>query len=179
MKKILRVLVNRETITYLIAGVATTLLNFIVYNVSFRLLAQTGITVGSKFDYTNLTAELIAVILAVVFAYVINARWVFQEKREPFRSEIRKIAKFFASRFVTMLIEVGGMLLFVDLLDCPAWILRLVDGAGILEKAVVAVDPKNLVKAVVAVIVIILNYLFSKLFVFTKKGKEVTDSCMK
>lgn len=179
MRKLLRVLVNRETITYLIAGVATTLLNFIVYNVSFRLLAQTGITVGSKFDYTNLSAELIAVILSVVFAYVINARWVFQEKKEPFWREVRKIARFFASRFVTMLIEVGGMLLFVDLLDCPSWIFRLVEGAGVLEQAVAAIDPKNLVKAAVAVIVIILNYLFSKLFVFTKKRKEVTDPCMK
>lgn len=169
MKKIWKLLVNRETITYIIAGVATTVVNFIVYNVSYELLFLSGMLQSSNFDYTNLVAEIIAVILSVTFAYVINARWVFQEKREEGKKEVEKIAKFFASRFVTMLIEIGGMLLLVDFIDCPAMITKLVEGTGILERVVTLVDPKNIIKFFVAVIVIILNYVFSKLFVFTKK----------
>lgn len=169
MKKIWNMLVNRETITYIIAGVATTVVNFIVYNVSYQALALSGLLKSESFDYTNLVSEIIAVILSVAFAYIVNARWVFQEKKEETKDEMRKIAKFFASRFVTMVIEIGGMLLLVDFIDCPAWITGLVAGSGAVERLVAAIDPKNIIKAVVAVIVIILNYIFSKLFVFTKK----------
>lgn len=136
IKKLWKLFVNRETITYGIAGVSTTIVNFVAYHLFCNIL---GIP--------NLIANAIAWVIAVAFAYVVNARWVFQDKQEDAAAESKKIAKFFGARIVTFVVEEAGMFILVDLLK-----------------------GNNLImKAIVAVLVIILNYIFSKLFVFTKK----------
>lgn len=138
IKKLWKLFVNRETITYGIAGVSTTVVNFIAYHLFCNVL---GIP--------NLIANAIAWVIAVSFAYVVNARWVFLDKQEDVTGESKKIAKFFGARVVTFGVEELGMFILVDLLK-----------------------GNNLImKAIVAVLVIILNYIFSKLFVFTKKNK--------
>ena len=139
MKKLWKLFVNRETITYGIAGVSTTIVNFIAYHLFCNVL---GIP--------NLIANAIAWVIAVSFAYVVNARWVFQDKQEDAANESKKIAKFFGARVVTFGVEEVGMFLLVDVLH----------------------GPNLMMKAVVAVLVIILNYIFSKLFVFTKKNND-------
>lgn len=136
IKKLWKLFVNRETITYGIAGVSTTVVNFIAYHLFCNVL---GIP--------NLVANAIAWVIAVSFAYVVNARWVFQDKQEDAAGESKKIVKFFSARLVTFGVEELGMFILVDLLH----------------------GPNMIMKAVVAVLVIILNYIFSKLFVFTKK----------
>lgn len=136
IKKLWKLFVNRETITYGIAGVSTTIVNFIAYHLFCNILR-----------IPNLIANAIAWVIAVAFAYVVNARWVFQDKQEDAASESKKVVKFFGARIVTFGVEELGMFILVDLLK-----------------------GNNLImKAIVAVLVIILNYIFSKLFVFTKK----------
>lgn len=144
IKKCWNVFVNRETITYAIAGVATTVVNFIAYHVFCNML---GIP--------NLIANAIAWVIAVAFAYVVNARWVFLEKFEGWKKEWERIWKFTGARVVTLVVEEIGMFLLVDVLH----------------------GPNLIMKAIVAVLVIILNYIFSKLFVFISgsKDKEETE----
>lgn len=96
---------------------------------------------------------LIAWIAAVAFAYWINSSWVFQEKKEDSKSVIVKILKFFGSRVATGVIEIGVPGLLVDVLEFPFW-------------------P---VKIIVSIAVIVLNYVFSKLFVFKKKSDSVEE----
>lgn len=136
IKKLWKLFVNRETITYGIAGVSTTIVNFIAYHLFCNIL---GIP--------NLIANAIAWVIAVAFAYVVNARWVFQDKQEDAAAESKKVVKFFGARIVTFVVEEAGMFILVDLLH----------------------GHNLIMKAIVAVLVIILNYIFSKLFVFTKK----------
>lgn len=129
-------LVNRETITYIIAGVLTTIVNFISYYVFCNLL---GIE--------NLFANVIAWIIAVIFAYVINYVWVFRSKKGENKQELEKVSKFFGARLFSLGVEELGLYVFVNILN---W--------------------NNLiVKASLAVIVIILNYFFSKVFIFNEK----------
>lgn len=136
IKKLWRLFINRETITYGIAGVATTVVNFIAYHFFCNILSV-----------PNLIANAIAWVIAVTFAYVVNARWVFLSQKEGVSGESKKVAKFFGVRFLTFLVEELGMFLLVDVLKGPnLWM-----------------------KAIVAVLVIILNYIFSKVFVFVKK----------
>lgn len=144
IKKCWNVFVNRETITYAIAGVATTVVNFIAYHVFCNMLGV-----------PNLIANAIAWVIAVAFAYIVNARWVFLEKFEGWKKEWERIWKFTGARIVTFVIEEAGMFLLVDVLH----------------------GPNLIMKAIVAVLVIILNYVFSKLFVFISgsKDKEVTE----
>ena len=135
LKKILEKLVNRETITYIIAGVLTTAINFIAYHWLCNIL-----------QIENLIANAIAWVVAVAFAYVVNAKWVFLEPFTGWKEEIQKISKFTGARVVTFVVEEIGMFIFVDWLH----------------------GPNLLMKAIVAVLVIILNYIFSKLFIFNR-----------
>lgn len=94
----------------------------------------------------------VAWVAAVAFAYVTNNTWVFHLGFEGWKKEAQKIWKFTAGRIATWAIEVGGMYLLVDCMELAFW-------------------P---VKIALAVVVILLNYVFSKLFVFIKK-KEVEE----
>ena len=137
IKKLWKLCINRETITYVVAGVGTTVVNFVSYHLFCNILGV-----------PNLVANAIAWVIAVAFAYVVNARWVFLEEKEEAAKESVKIVKFFGARIATFGVEEFGMFVLVDLMH----------------------GNNLLMKAVVAVLVIILNYIFSKLFVFTKKN---------
>jgi Predicted membrane protein len=136
LKPYMEKLVNRETITYIVAGVLTTVVNFFAYHIFCNVM---GIE--------NLIANGIAWVVAVSFAYLINDLWVFQAKTVGFWDELVKISKFLGARILSFVIEESGMFLFVDVMKFN----------------------NLMVKAVLAVIVIILNYLFSKMFIFIKK----------
>ncbi|GAA4298246.1 GtrA family protein [Anaerocolumna aminovalerica] len=100
-------------------------------------------------EVENLMANTIAWLAAVSFAYIVNALWVFQSEKEDILKECIKITKFFGARILSFLVEQMGMFLFVDKLKC-----------------------NNLVvKALLMVVVIVLNYLFSKIYIFRKQDK--------
>ena len=130
--------VNRETITYTFAGIMTTIVNFIIYYILCNLL-----------EVENLIANTIAWIGAVLFAYIVNALWVFQSERGSLVKESMKIIKFIGARLLSFFVEQIGMFLFVDWLKFNNLI----------------------VKSVLMVIVIVLNYLFSKIYIFRKSNQ--------
>ena len=132
IKKVL----NRETITYVIAGVLTTIVNFISYESLYRL--------GLK----NLTANAIAWVIAVTFAYIVNKKQVFLSKSNSINDEMKKVSKFFGARLITLFVEQVGMYIFIDVLGFH----------------------RLLVKAVIAVIVTIINYILSKIFIFNRNN---------
>ncbi len=131
---LIKKLVNRETITYIIAGVLTTIVNFISYEGLYRLGME------------NLTANAIAWFIAVIFAYIVNKKQVFLSKSKSVKDEAGKVSKFFGARLITLVVEQAGMYIFVDVLG----FYRL------------------LVKFIIAIIVTVLNYLFSKIIIFNK-----------
>ncbi len=135
-------IVNRETITYAIAGIMTTIVNFASYEGFYRL----GIP--------NLTANALAWVVAVSFAYIVNKVNVFRSRSNELKDEASKVTKFFGARVITLLIEQAGMFLFTELLGFP----------------------RLMVKAGLAVIVITLNYLFSKFYIFNRKQEENKES---
>ena len=97
-------------------------------------------------------ANIISIILSILFAYVVNSKYVFQDKCETLRDHVQPFCKFISARLVTMVIEVGGVWLLVS-------VMGLNDMIG---------------KFLTQFIVLILNYVFSKFFVFTtgKKNAE-------
>lgn len=95
----------------------------------------------------ELIANTIAWVAAVVFAYAVNSFWVFKSRFISAGDEVNKVLKFISGRIASFLVEQAGIIIFVKWLDFDIMI----------------------VKAVLAVIVIILNYIISKLFVFTKQ----------
>ena len=122
---------------YVFFGGCTTLVNL----VCFFVLRKCGLELN--------IANLISIITAILFAYVVNSRFVFQDKCETLRDHFRPFCKFISARLVTMVIEVGGVWLLVE-------VCKINDMVG---------------KFITQFIVLALNYIFSKFFVFTT-GKK-------
>ena len=162
---------HREIINYLIFGVLTTFVGWIVY---FAVLlggkAIAGIpaeqTEGGKYLLVYTVAQIVQWIAAVLFAYFTNRRWVFTDadKSAPM---LPQLGLFAAGRLVTLGLDYvvtlfGGMAL-------SAMIPRL-NRVEMLGK-VVNVNELS-AKVVAAVIVIAGNYVFSKMLVFRKKREK-------
>lgn len=101
-----------------------------------------------KVDYQ--VSNVIAWIIVVIFAYVTNKIWVFESKKTSKTELLKETMSFFGSRLLTLGIEFILLYLFVEKLN----ILELV------------------AKIIINVVVIVLNYILSKLFVFRKDSKK-------
>ena len=92
-------------------------------------------------------ANVISWICAVTFAYFTNRRFVFFSQEQ---NRIREAGKFFLSRLTTLAMEMAIMALGVS-------VLRIND---------------KVVKMVAQIIIIIANYVLSKLLVFRRESTE-------
>lgn len=137
----------REIITYIIAGGLTTLLNWVVYAVC------TGILPIKNTEKLILFSNTAAWIIAVVFAYFVNKHWVFESRTHSASELLKEFLSFVGSRLFTGLLEILG----VPLLVLLGMNQTVFDIEGFLSKILVSI------------IVTILNYVFSKLFVFKKE----------
>lgn len=88
-----------------------------------------------------LVCTVISWIFAVAFAYITNRIFVFNSKRENI---FKECTEFVFSRILSLVAEVAVMYLLVDFLNIS----------------------DKISKIIVQVIIVILNYVFSKLFVF-------------
>ena len=126
-------LVNAETVSYVVFGVLTTIVNLVTYNFCADWL-----------HFSTAWSTSLAWLAGVIFAYVVNKLFVFHSKTDSFGALCKEAALFFFARFLTYFIDLGGMLLLVDVLHV---------GGG-------------LSKILCNILVLILNYVFSKLFIF-------------
>lgn len=126
----------KEVIRYGIAGVATTVINIVVYGVCYDMI---GIS--------NVTSTVIAWILSVLFAFVSNKIWVFESKSLELPLLIKETITFFGCRLATGVLDLAIMYVTVDIM---AW-------------------NSMLMKCISNVIVIVVNYVASKLMIFAKK----------
>ena len=160
---------TREVLMYLLFGVLTTLVGWIVYfaiMIGGRILLdlpQEDTASGAYFAlYT--AAQLIQWVCAVLFAFFTNRKWVFTDADRS-KNVLLQLLTFSGGRVVTLVLDYaitlfGGMLL-VRLL--PALNSVALGGFELNVNEIFA-------KIVAAVIVIIGNYFFSKFLVF--KGKK-------
>ena len=98
-------------------------------------------------NFSTVTSTSLAWLIAVMFAYFSNHTFVFESGEKTFKGILREMIYFFSCRIATGIIDVVIMYVFVDLINF--------DGVY--------------VKTVSNIIVIILNYIASKLFIFKKK----------
>ena len=99
---------------------------------------------------SNVPSVIIAWLLAVVFAFFTNKLWVFKSK--SFAPDVLKheIPTFFGARLLTGLLDLGIMYLAVDVLHGNGTVWKLISN----------------------ILVIILNYVASKLIIFKKKDES-------
>ena len=160
----------KEIIMYIIFGVLTTLVNWVVYTVLIKIFgsaaeSQTvlftlfGRSITTKIFYIFI-ANFVAWVAGVLFAFVTNKLWVFESKSWRFGLVMKELWLFVLARLITGVLEWFGVpLLWAIGLDQD-----LFGNDGFLAKIVVSV------------VVVILNYVFSKLIIFRKKDKTDNTS---
>ena len=149
MNKIKELIIKyKELITYFIFGVLTTLVNWAVYTALVFALPD-SIQEGVKITVSNWVA-------GVIFAFITNKIWVFESKSFEMDICIKEFISFVAARAVTGVIEIFGVPLLVKI--------------G-LNQRIFGVDGA-LAKVIVSVVVVVLNYVFSKLVVFKNKKNK-------
>ena len=88
-------------------------------------------------------ANAIGVFAAIVFAYFTNREYVFNSKEE---NKLKEFLKFFLGRMSSTVFNIAAF-----------WVLTTFTSIN-----------EFIIKAIISVVVIILNYIISKLFVFNK-----------
>ena len=127
----------KEIINYLIVGGLTTVVSLLTY----YICVYTFLNPENAFELQ--LANIISWIIAVIFAYFTNRKFVFESKN----SKLKESIKFIGSRIITLLLDMLTMYIGVTLLLFNDKIIKLVS----------------------QIIVIVGNYIISKLFVFKKK----------
>ena len=127
-------LYGNDVVRYIFFGGCTTLVNLVCFYIFWNIC------------HVNLNiANVISIVVAIIFAYVVNSKYVFQDKCETLKDHIQPFGKFVSARLLTMVIEVGGVWLLVEVMGMNGMV-------G---------------KFCTQFIVLALNYIFSKFFVFT------------
>lgn len=126
----------RSILIYLIFGVLTTAVNYLVYIPCLNLL-------GLSASVSN----VIAWCVAVLFAFLTNKPFVFESKDWSAKTVVPEFTKFVGTRVASGLMETVILMVAVDMLGWNGVIWKLVT----------------------SVIVVILNYIGSKLLVFRRK----------
>ena len=126
----------RGLILYAVFGALTTAINIAAYALCYRVL-----------KLPNVPSNVVAWVLAVLFAFVTNKLYVFESKSLERGTVLRELVSFVGARLATGLLDLAVMFVGVDVLHGPDLVF----------------------KAASNIVVILLNYVFSKLIVFRKK----------
>ena len=134
----IKTLLRNELFMYLLFGGLTTLVNIVVYY---------GLASVLSMDYRLATS--LAWVAAVLFAFFTNKAYVFRSNQ----SILSEIAPFIGARFFSLGLDLGVMMLLVDVL----------------------VMNDLLSKIIANVVVVIFNYIISKYYIFNRKKESFSD----
>ena len=143
MKNQIKAFFDNEFLSYLFFGGATTLVSILSRLVIYRISHQ------------EILATILANIIGILFAFITNDTVVFKQERKnwPIR-----LVKFFLARLSTLGLDV--LLTYIFVTSYPDIIGQFVNDQ---------LDQVNAIETLIAqVLIIILNYIFSKVYVFYK-----------
>ncbi|MGX7148313.1 GtrA family protein [Enterococcus ureasiticus] len=127
----------KEVISYLVFGVATTIVNLVIFFICKDIL-------GIDYKISN----AIGWFLSVLFAFFTNKYFVFVSNHEDISSFIREMLLFYWYRILSFVVDMALMILMIEWMHISDfW-----------------------AKMLTQVAVVVLNYFFSKFFIFKKKA---------
>ena len=146
MKSLVKKFFDNEILSYLFFGLATTIVSVVSRMLCYEVTGN------------EILATIIGDVLGILFAFVTNDTIVFKQKRQGWPS---RLIKFFTARLATMGLNL--LLTFIFVTSFPQIIGQFVNHN---------IKMVNTIETFVAqVLIIILNYVFSKIFVFKNKEK--------
>ena len=123
------------------------LISYAIFGVATTVVSMVVYGVcNSVFEMHYLISNIVSWVLAVAFAYITNKMFVFKTRGMGFAQLKREISLFVSARLASLGIEELGLFILIGLI-----------GWG-----------EILAKLVMQVVVIVLNYIFSKLVIFKK-----------
>ena len=123
----------KEPLLYIIFGVLTTVVSIAVFWFFTEIIIL-----------DELIANIISWIVAVLFAFLTNRKWVFSATEN--QSIFLQAAKFYSGRLITLLIEEVIIFIFITLLSLNSLMIKIAS----------------------QFVIIVLNYIISKIYVFKK-----------
>ena len=126
----------KETISYLIFGILSTIVNIATYVFFSRII---------KINF--MVSNIIAWFVAVIFAYITNKFFVFESKNINIKFILKEITSFMSLRIVSGLTELILMYIMINIMLINDFIVKIITN----------------------IVVVILNFIFSKLIIFKNK----------
>ncbi|MCI8273064.1 MAG: GtrA family protein [Clostridia bacterium] len=97
IKSLLKKILTKEVILYIIFGVITTLVNLGIFYIMFSIL-----------NLNKNLSNIIAIMTAIIVAYFTNKDMVFHSKAITLKERMTEFLKFIAGRAFTIIVEMGG-----------------------------------------------------------------------
>jgi len=124
---------------------------YVVFGVATTVVNIAAYYIGTEVLGTgNVFSNVAAWIAAVTFAYFTNRKWVFESEVEDLRGVIREVLYFYGCRLMTGFLDLAVMYVSVDLMHFSGMVM----------------------KCIANVLVILANYVASKLVIFKKVKEE-------
>lgn len=142
----------KELISYVFFGVLATVVNLVSFKIFDAILGE----------HLYLVTNIISWIITVIFAYFTNKLWVFESKSWKANVVIKEVIGFFSARIFSLVVEELGLWLMIDKMDI---------GKIDFDLLGFEINGNFIAKVIMQVIIVILNYVFSKLIIFKKKDK--------
>lgn len=142
-----------EIILYLVFGVLTTVISvglfailkyFFLY-LSPRLGYGDSLTIQNN-AIVNMSCVIFKNIIAILFAYVTNRKFVFKSSAMGFKTILKEMLSFFLARLSTLVFEVIFMAVMVNMLGLNDMLMNII----------------------AQFVIVVLNYVLSKLWIFKK-----------
>lgn len=138
-----------EALWYLFFGALTTAVSFVTAGL-FKYLLEL-MDMGK--NPVSVISTVLSWVCAVTFAYVTNRLWVFDSKAEGTSQIIKEASAFFGGRVFTLVVETVMMAVGYSFMGINYWVTKIAAN----------------------IVVLILNYIISKLFVFKDKKEALND----
>lgn len=132
------------------------MVTYIIFGVLTSVVDYAIFSVLNVARMDTLIANLISTICAILFAYVTNKIWVFKSKTKGFGEIISEFVKFVSARITTLIMT--ELILLISELLYPD-----------------NITASQIAKLIGMVLTVILNYIFSKLFIFKKKKGDKNE----
>lgn len=126
------------------------LISYLFFGVCTTLVNIIVYYIFDVFESSTALSTVAAWILSVSFAFVTNKIYVFKSKVKAFKGILREAVSFFSCRLATGVLDLGIMLLFVDYFHFNGLLIKVLSN----------------------ILVIVLNYVFSKIFIFKHSNRQ-------
>ncbi|MEG0895395.1 MAG: GtrA family protein [Oscillospiraceae bacterium] len=125
------------------------IIRYLIFGVLTTIVSYFTYLIARYFDISPVIANVISWIISVTFAYITNRKYVFENKCKG-KLIFSEILSFYLSRVFSGVVETAIIWFFSRYIN------------------------DLIVKAAATVIVVILNYILSKFFVFNNKNNKKT-----